>query len=252
MEEHLMQVAQSLLDEVGHIFTMEQLEARAEVSRATIYRHIGSKRKLLERLAHERGETFEVTDRRQSILDAARTVFGRKGMTATTMEQIAQEAGVGVATVYRHFGDKRSLIRAFSEEMTPRPAIRDRALNPTEDVVADLEEIVSSALPFFSENRDVLRLVFMGSESDGRYLKSLRQGSDSTLAYLSGYFQTQLNTGRLDTICQPDELALALMGMMLAFAVIGPLHYGKTLDHPQNCSKLIVNLFLNDLRGSSS
>jgi len=250
IDRSILNAAQSLLTESEGGFTMEQLEAKTNISRATIYRHVGNKEMLLKRLAHERGETFEKLDTRLRILKSARVVFGRNGLAATTMEQIANESGVGVATVYRHFGDKESLIHAFIEEMVPRTAVHTLALHPTEDVVHDLEEIVKSIMTFFFDNRDVLRLIFMGSETERRYLKNLRQGSDTTLSLLTNYFRRQLDAGRLQSVGEPGELALALMGMVLAFAVVGPLHYGTTLDHPERCSKLIVAIFLNNLRGN--
>ena len=159
IEPTIFDAAQMLLDEIGEAFTMDQLEAKANVSRATIYRRIGNKEKLLERLAKERGEIFEKQDIKLDILKAARFVFAREGLSAATVDQIANEAGVGVATVYRHFGDKETLLLAFIDKMTPRTAVRGMTLHPSEDVQADLEQIVGATLRFFFENRDIFRLV---------------------------------------------------------------------------------------------
>ena len=52
---------------------------------------------------------------RAAVFDAARTVFRRRGVSATPAE-IASYAGVGVGTLYRHFGDKDSLLRLVVEE----------------------------------------------------------------------------------------------------------------------------------------
>jgi AcrR family transcriptional regulator len=46
-----------------------------------------------------------------ALLDAARTVFGRDGVDAH-VKVIAQEAGVGVATLYRHFPRRSDLVLA--------------------------------------------------------------------------------------------------------------------------------------------
>lgn len=249
VETSIFDAARTLLSNIGEAFTMEQLEAKAGISRATIYRRVGTKEMLLKRLAEARGATFEKPDVRLSILKAVRTILAREGLSATTMEQIAEEANVGVATVYRHFGDKDRLIRTFIDEMTPKTTVRALALHSTEDVAADLEKIVGAILSFFYPNRDLFRLVFMGSETERRYLESLRERSDSSLGRLTSYFQSQLDAGRLNAAGEPSELALALMGMVLAFAVFGPLHYGTALTDPERTGKLIVNLFLDDLRG---
>lgn len=48
---------------------------------------------------------------RQRILDAARTLYGTRGLDVP-MESVARSAGVGVGTVYRHFPDRATLVRA--------------------------------------------------------------------------------------------------------------------------------------------
>jgi len=51
---------------------------------------------------------------REKILAAAATVFARRGLDAT-LDEVAQEACVGVGTVYRRFPDKDTLIGALFE-----------------------------------------------------------------------------------------------------------------------------------------
>lgn len=47
---------------------------------------------------------------RDAILDAARGLFRRQGYVATTIEQIAAEAGVGLSTVYDVLTNKRTIL----------------------------------------------------------------------------------------------------------------------------------------------
>jgi len=57
-----------------------------------------------------RGAQARATRRR--IVDAAAAAFVENGYTATTLEQIAEQAGVAVQTVYFHFGNKRTVLKA--------------------------------------------------------------------------------------------------------------------------------------------
>ncbi len=53
--------------------------------------------------------TLDPTSRK--IVSAARTCFTENGFAGTTMQRIADTAGVGVATVYRRFGHKQQIVR---------------------------------------------------------------------------------------------------------------------------------------------
>ena len=53
---------------------------------------------------------------RAALVDASRELFGRNGFTATTMEQIAEQANVHVQTLYRHFPSKEDLALAPERE----------------------------------------------------------------------------------------------------------------------------------------
>lgn len=50
--------------------------------------------------------------RSNNILQAAFTVFSRKGFEWSTMQDVADEAGLGVATIFRYFPKKNKLIIA--------------------------------------------------------------------------------------------------------------------------------------------
>lgn len=48
---------------------------------------------------------------RRRIIDAAHTLFTAQGYGATTLQEVAKEAGVAVQTIYFVFGNKRALLK---------------------------------------------------------------------------------------------------------------------------------------------
>ncbi len=56
-----------------------------------------------------------VADTRRRIAEATLELHAEQGVAATSWEQIAQRAGVGVGTVYRHFRDLDELLPACGE-----------------------------------------------------------------------------------------------------------------------------------------
>ena len=59
----------------------------------------------------------DALDNRERILDAARAAFGTEGMNVP-MREIARRAGVGPATLHRHFPTKQLLAtEAFADQL---------------------------------------------------------------------------------------------------------------------------------------
>jgi AcrR family transcriptional regulator len=58
-------------------------------------------------------ERADAARNRQRILDAAERLFSRDGVSCTSMDAIALEAGVGKGTLFRRFGDRSSLAHAL-------------------------------------------------------------------------------------------------------------------------------------------
>ena len=244
--DRILDEAQRLVREHGAGFTMDQLEDRVGMSRATLYRRIGSRTALLERLATERNEV--VDDTRQQILTAARTVIGREGLIGATVEHVATEAGVGVATVYRQVETKEGLLRAFMDEMSPRPMIRSLSDATDGDVENELKEIVTALVGFVHDLRDILRIALLGDVREREYMENLRQRSDSSFDWLAAYFARCQRDGSINKDLEPRDLALGLMGMVFGFGMIGPLHYDTGLVDPASAAHSIVESFLNGVK----
>lgn len=228
-------------------FTMDDLATAVHLSRATLYRKIGSKEQLLQRLANERGLTEAIApDIRTRVLQAARALFGRYGLLEITMEQIAQEARVGVATLYRHFGDKEGLIRSFASELTPHRAVADASHHVGKDLTAELRQIVKHLLQFMFDHRDLVRIGFSQNPTTQQYLSHIRPAPERTLYQLSRFFEAQREAGNLDRD-DTRQLALALSGLIFGFGFLAPIYYDKPLENTEAVSEFIVDLFLEGI-----
>jgi AcrR family transcriptional regulator len=83
--------------------------------------------------ASERLLRADARRNRESILDAAGELFARRG-DAVQMDEIAERAGLGVGTLYRHFADKQALLAAIIgrrfEAITALAQAADEAEDP--------------------------------------------------------------------------------------------------------------------------
>ena len=87
---------------------------------------------------------------REAILDAAESVFFRQGVAATTLSQIAAEAGLTRGAIYWHFANKLDLFKAM-QQRAHLPKERffnvDRLL-AADDVMSALFEATLEVLAF--------------------------------------------------------------------------------------------------------
>lgn len=242
----IVRAAADLAHKHGDAFTMAQLERRTGLSRATLYRRVGSKRAVLERLA-ALGEapSPERESARTRILAAVRRVVAERGVTGATMERVAEDAGVGVATVYRHFGGRDKLLDAFMKATAGRARVRHLVDHAGGNLRTDLTAIARGALSLFGDNRDLMRILIGGTPDELDVLHALKGSSDRTLDHLAALFEREAGAGRLTRAGPPERLALAFVGMLLAFAVIGPEHYAIAADAPDALAALAVQLFLD-------
>ncbi len=106
---------------------------------------------------------------RQRIVEATRELHGEQGIAATTWDDIAARAGVGVGTVYRHFPSLDELIPACGEitmqlvalpETSAVPALFDGATEPAERV----ERLVREAFAIYERGAPQLRATLRESD----------------------------------------------------------------------------------------
>jgi TetR/AcrR family transcriptional repressor of mexJK operon len=134
--------------------------------------------------------------KRRAIIEAATTVFLRKGYLGTSMDEIAALAGVSKQTVYKHFADKERLfseivIRTVNEAGDP---VYDEVLNLADsgDVEADLCDLARRQLARVIQPRMMqLRRLVIGEA--GRFPELGRtffeQGPGRTMAALATAFE---------------------------------------------------------------
>jgi AcrR family transcriptional regulator len=87
----------------------------------------------------------------ERIIDAAQQVFSRVGASAA-MEDVAAEAGVGVATVYRRFPTKEALLRAVLDRTLDEFSEAATQPRPETDPVTAMRHALGSAVRFIVDH----------------------------------------------------------------------------------------------------
>jgi AcrR family transcriptional regulator len=97
---------------------------------------------------------------RQRIVDAAVELHQAKGLTATTISDIAERANVGRVTVYRHFPDEESLVGACSGQYFERHPLPDPTpWGSVPDPIARLRRGLSETYAYHRETEPMMSRV---------------------------------------------------------------------------------------------
>lgn len=101
---------------------------------------------------------MKAEDRRVLILEAAMEEYGRSGMHATSVEVIAERAGVSQPYIFRLFGTKNELIGAAIEHHTEllKRAFRD-SVEQRDPAVSPLEAMATAYIELMNEDVNTLR-----------------------------------------------------------------------------------------------
>ncbi|ATB33472.1 hypothetical protein MEBOL_006970 [Melittangium boletus DSM 14713] len=224
---------------------MDDLAREAGLSRATLYRQAGSRDTVLAALSEQGVDVGRRSDVRERILAACRPVFTRAGFDAATLEEVASEAGVGPATVYRQFGDKDGLIRAFAEHIGPRRAIHEVVLTPSGDVRADLERVATAAIRRVVEDVDLLRLGLLERLRGGTWAEHLKASPFRVHRSLTQLLEFYAASGTLESK-DPQRMARVFIGMLFSSFAELMLERGPPPD-PEDTARFITHVFLEGL-----
>jgi AcrR family transcriptional regulator len=107
------------------------------------------------------GPRLPAPARRAQLLDVARRVFARDGYRGTSMEAIAEAAGVTKPVLYQHFSSKHELYGSLLEaELGQLEVELERAFDVAEGNEQRLRLGFGAYLDFVETHEDAFRLLF--------------------------------------------------------------------------------------------
>jgi AcrR family transcriptional regulator len=140
--------------------------------------------------------------RRQQILDVAIEEFGRAGYFGTSMNDIAEAAGVTKPVLYQHFDSKADLYRALLDEVGSR--ILDAIAKATSDATDGRDRTERGFAAYFrwvSDHQQEFSLLFGGSARHERaFSAQIRRITDESASAIAGLIDVDLDPVHRDTI----------------------------------------------------
>ena len=151
------------------------------------------------------------------IIKTAKKLFLAQGFTITSMDQIAQTAGVSKKTVYHHFPDKVRLFQAVISEhwhhvMQLEQPLFDENKTPAEN----LQNFSSKLLAFFTQKKtmDLLRLLIAESNKFPHLAKILISNNAGPFTNELAQYLKKENTKGTLKIANAELAADQFLGML--------------------------------------
>ena len=169
--------------------------------------------------------------RRAAMLTSAAKLFEKQGFAGTTFDEIAAEAGVGVATVYKHFNSKQGIVIALLEPDLSNMLARAQRIveRPHPDPAKSMVALLSAYRNLGGRNwasRELLRLtIFPGIGNEGLLTELVREAESRTQAQIHELLKTLRDAGRLNrrlSLADATSVIFALLNQHFAMYLSDP------------------------------
>lgn len=166
-------------------------------------------------------------DLRENLLDAALACYARKGIAATSLRDIAGEAGVTPALLHYYFGDKAKLQQAVIEEklLPVFAGVRDEVLRGGDDVAALIAGFVRGMNAVIATHPWLPSLWVREVLCEGGALRELlfTRLAPQLPQLLARRFADAQRAGRINPDLDPRLLVTSLVGLTLFPAAGAPI-----------------------------
>ena len=186
----------------------------------------------------------DAPDQRAVALDAALACFVRQGIAATSLRDIAREAGVTPALLHYYFGDRQQLLDAVVAErvMPAFLSVRERLAQAGDDVADIVAAFVCGVTDAIARHPWWPQLWVREVLCEGGALRDLlvQRIAPDIARLLAGRFAAAQAAGRLNADLDPRLLLPTLVGLTMFPAAGAPI-WRQVVDAD--------DLGLDDVRG---
>ena len=169
----------------------------------------------------------DAPDQRAVALDAALACFVRQGIAATSLRDIAREAGVTPALLHYYFGDRQQLLDAVvAERVMPAVlSVRERLAQADDDVADIVAAFVCGVTDAIARHPWWPQLWVREVLCEGGALRDLlvRRIAPDIARLLAGRFAAAQAAGRLNADLDPRLLLPTLVGLTMFPAAGAPI-----------------------------
>jgi len=185
---------------------------------------------------------------RQTIEDAALTLFLERGYHATSMRQIADQAGLALGGIYNHFSNKEEIFSGIIMDKHPYKRVLPAIMAAEGETAEDFVRSAASALVSELGNQpDFLKLMFIEIiEFNGKHASlMLREAGPKLLPVFEHLVKVRKNLRKI----HPAVLMRSFIGMFFSFYVTELFIRDTALKKvmPKDSFDIFVDIYLHGI-----
>lgn len=199
----------------------------------------------------------EAAETREALLEAALTVFGERGYSAATLDEIAKRAGVTRGALYHHFGGKAELFLLVLQEGWTKATAR--LWTHLEGDAPPLDRVRRFLVAYFTalEREVSLRTLFqvMMASTEGfpeleQGLAAKRDGIEAWTDSLTSLFTEARRRGHLRVGLSPRAAAVTIVSF--AYGVTATWFFHAGLFSPAHEATQLTDAVLEGIAAKRS
>ncbi|AYM04080.1 TetR/AcrR family transcriptional regulator [Levilactobacillus yiduensis] len=162
---------------------------------------------------------------KKAALTAAMALFSENGFDGTSTVQVAEEAGVSQATIFKYFHTKQDLLLAIVRPVMEHffPAYRDeffQGITACETLPEMVKFIVTDRYHFIKENQEAVKIIVMemmtSEEMRQLFVKLI---SNKDFDFLSELMKNFARTGELRKDIDAAGIVRILAGQLMVYVI---------------------------------
>lgn len=167
----------------------------------------------------------DAMETRAKLLDAAEALFSEKGVTQTSMMQVAEKAGVTRGAIYHHFENKMDLIESLMRIISlPIDEMRQQIAESLE--VDPLEEVKARSKEFLArvQNEPQVRSIASILLDKCEYIDEVNpiklrhvSGRNECICEVEKLFESAIQKGHLSSAVNPRAAVIGLFSLIDGF-----------------------------------
>lgn len=190
------------------------------------------------------------SDRKEQIIEAALKAFAAKNYDATSVAEIAKEAGITKRAIYRYFPSKRDLFFAVRDRVyTSVVENLWRKLPEARNIVELADKLMLAHVQFSMEHPEMARIIIntISEAATREFQKNIESLLGERAEEIEELMRAGIEEGHVDPDLDPRFVAWVIILLFFVLLYVHAAEANSAIPHGEEAVRIIMHPFLDAL-----